>query len=135
VNYPLLVVAGLIVAFAIFKMLGARPQMTPAAALDAIKRDGAILIDVREPDEWTGGVAAPAVLLPLSDLRHGRKKWGPFLENHRGQKLLLYCAAGVRSGVATRALRREGFHAINLGGFSAWTHAGLPTRASTTRAA
>lgn len=127
-NLPLLVITVLLLAFVIVKVLAARPRISPAAALDAIEHHGAILIDVREPHEWTGGVAAPAVLLPLSDLRHGRKQWGPFLDQHRDRKLLLYCHSGMRSGGAATALRREGFDAINVGSLSTWTGAGLPTR-------
>lgn len=100
-------------------------------AVDAAKRvaDGdAVLIDVREPDEWIGGVAAPAKLLPLSDLRGDRRRWQPLLEEHRGKELILYCRSGVRSAMAVSLLVKDGYRAVNLGGFSAWRRAGLPER-------
>jgi rhodanese-related sulfurtransferase len=87
-----------------------------------------VIIDVREPAEWSAGVAAPAVLLPLSDLRGARQEWGPFLAENRERRLLLYCAAGGRSGLAASILRREGFAAQNLGSFHRWRAAGLPVR-------
>lgn len=127
-NPVVLLIVAVLVAIVVIKLIKARPSMPATAAYQAVQQNTAILIDVREPDEWVDGVAAPAVLLPLSDLRHGRKQWGPFLDQHRGRKLLLYCQSGMRSGAAATALRREGFDAINVGGLAAWTGAGLPTR-------
>ena len=88
----------------------------------------AVLIDVREPDEWRSGVAAPAQLLPLSDLQGSRSKWAPFLAANKDKELILYCASGIRSGRAALLLRKEGYKTANLGGFLRWRQAGLPTR-------
>jgi len=104
------------------------PSVAPAEAAARLKSGNAVLIDVREPDEWAGGVAAPAVLLSLSELRGDRKAWKPFLEKNRDKELLLYCRSGNRSGQAAAILAKEGFKIANVGGFSAWKSAGLPTR-------
>jgi len=120
---------GLVLAFGLWRMFRLlRPGIAPAAAAREAAAGTAVIIDVREPAEWTAGVAAPAVLLPLSDLRGARREWGPFLAAHRGRRLLLYCAAGGRSGVAASLLRREGWVAENLGSFPRWQAAGLPVR-------
>jgi rhodanese-related sulfurtransferase len=113
-------------AWRLFRLL--RPGVAPAEAAQAAAAGTAEVIDVREPDEWAAGVAAPARLLPLSDLRGGRREWGPFLAENRGRRLLLYCAAGGRSGLAASILRREGFAAENVGSFHRWRAAGLPVR-------
>jgi rhodanese-related sulfurtransferase len=103
--------------------------MTPEEAAVQIKSGEAVLIDVREPDEWAeSGVAEPAVLLALSDLRGERKAWKPFLEKHRDKTLLLYCRSGNRSGQAAAILAKEGYKTGNAGSFSAWKAAGLPVR-------
>jgi len=103
--------------------------MTPEEATIQVKSGQAVLIDVREPDEWSEtGVAEPAVLLALSDLRGERISWKPFLEKNRDKTLLLYCRSGGRSGQAATILAKEGFKTGNVGGFSAWKSAGLPTR-------
>jgi rhodanese-related sulfurtransferase len=103
------------------------------AAIDAagLVRDGkAILVDVREPAEWTAtGVATPATLLPMSDFQGARKLWRPFLEQHAGKELILYCRSGRRSGLVAQALAAEGWKTRNAGGFQDWVKAGLPTRA------
>jgi rhodanese-related sulfurtransferase len=105
------------------------PVLTPAEAAAQLKAGGAVLIDVREPEEWTEtGVAEPAVLLALSDLRGERTTWKPFLEKNRDKTLLLYCRSGGRSGKAAEILAKEGFKTGNVGGFKAWSDAGLPVR-------
>lgn len=124
---PLII--GVVVTLFVMRMvLVARAGATPAEAQAALEAGTAVLVDVREPSEWSSGVAQPATLLAFSDLRGGRKSWQPFLEKKRGKKFFLYCASGARSGSAATLLRREGVDAVNLGGFGRWAGAGLPTR-------
>lgn len=123
-----LLCAGIGAAFVLFVILTARPRLSVTAASTAAQRGDAVIIDVREPAAWRSGVAAPAALLPASDLRGAREKWRPFLEQHRDQRLLVYCFSGTRSGLVAAQLRREGFNAVNLGSFHRWVAAGLPVR-------
>jgi rhodanese-related sulfurtransferase len=103
--------------------------LTSLEAADRLKAGDAVLIDVREADEWTEtGVADPAVLLALTDLRGERTQWTAFLEKNRDKTLLLYCRSGGRSGQAAVVLAKEGFKVANAGGFKAWETAGLPVR-------
>lgn len=89
----------------------------------------AVLVDVREPAEWADtGVAEPASLLSLSDLRGDRAQWKTFLESNRDKELILYCRSGNRSAVAANILEKEGFKVANAGGFKHWSAAGLPVR-------
>ncbi len=125
-NTVFLVLAAFIFLFAVRSLWQARPSITPAEAHAAVKSGDAILIDVREPGEWSSGVAHSCVLLAFSDLRGSRRKWEPFLNANRDKQLVLYCASGTRSGMAAGRLRREGFNVANLGGISRWTGAGLP---------
>ncbi len=110
------------------KRLMAGPSISPAQAQERVAAGTAVLIDVREPGEWAAGVATPALLLPLSDLRGARTKWSPVLECNRDKELIVYCASGMRSGLASGILRKEGFRAVNGGGFGSWRAAGLPVR-------
>jgi rhodanese-related sulfurtransferase len=103
-------------------------RIAAAVAYPKIHAGEAVLIDVREPDEWRSGVAAPAQLLPLSDLQGERRQWAPFLAANKDKELILYCASGIRSGRAALLLRKDGFKTANLGAFSRWRQAGLPTR-------
>lgn len=84
--------------------------------------NGAVLIDVRERDEFAEGHALPAVSLPLSELR-GRESEVP-----RDRDVLLICHLGERSLYAARHLLRQGVTRVfNVdGGTDAWGHARLP---------
>jgi len=123
----LLIVLLVLVVFALKRVM-AGPSISPAEADARIKAGTAVLIDVREPDEWADGVAEPALLCSLSDLRGDRAQWKAVLEANRDKELILYCASGARSGIAAGMLRKEGFHAVNAGGFGDWRSAGLPVR-------
>ena len=75
----------------------------------------ALLVDVREADEWAAGHVPGAVHLPLSELR---ERYG---ELPRERELWLYCAAGQRAYYATRFLAQHGRRARNLsGGYTTW---------------
>lgn len=103
-------------------------QVEPGAAAEKVRAGEAILVDVREPSEWNSGVAAPAYLLPLSDLNGNRTKWAHVLAEAKDKSIYLYCRSGNRSGQAAAQLAKEGFTVANAGGFKAWKAAGLPTR-------
>ncbi|HTX64425.1 MAG TPA: rhodanese-like domain-containing protein [Opitutaceae bacterium] len=101
-------------------------RVEPQEAARLVREKQAVLVDVREPPEWAGGVAAKAALLPLSDLSGPRRQWKPFLAEVGGREILLYCRSGSRSGLAARILAAEGFRAANAGTLRAWVQAGLP---------
>ena len=83
---------------------------------------GAVLIDVRQPEEWQLGHAPNARLIPLGSLSNRAA------EVPRNQDVLLICRSGNRSGTAQRQLQQLGYDRVfNVtGGMNAWTSAGLP---------
>jgi DMSO/TMAO reductase YedYZ molybdopterin-dependent catalytic subunit len=88
-----------------------------AALLDA----GALMLDVREPDEWRAGHVAQAWLLPMGQVARHRS------DLPRDRRIVVACRSGGRSAAVAEALRAWGFDAVNLsGGMSAWAAAGLP---------
>jgi rhodanese-related sulfurtransferase len=103
-------------------------RITPTDAAAQVSAGTAVLIDVREPSEWSRGTAVPAALLSLSALRSDRREWKPYLEKNKDKLLILYCASGMRSGVAAGILKKEGLRVANLGGFGRWSQAGLPVK-------
>lgn len=112
------------VGFVLLRSSFAGPKITPQEAMEKVGTGTAVLIDVREPGEWSGGVVEGALLLPLSDLQGERVKWGKPLADARGRELVLYCRSGNRSGIAAGILEKEGWVVWNAGGFSAWVSAG-----------
>ena len=104
------------------------PRLTPAEAAARVAAGTAVLIDVRESDEWREtGLVAGAVPLALSDLRGERRDWKPFLAAHKDRELILYCRSGNRSGQAAAILSAEGYRTANAGGLRDWLAAGQPT--------
>jgi rhodanese-related sulfurtransferase len=92
----------------------------PAEARQRVE-SGAMLLDVREPDEWTAGHAPDATWIPMRELA-GRQGELP-----GDRPIVVVCRSGDRSGRVTVALRRAGYDAANLsGGLLAWAAAGLP---------
>ena len=85
---------------------------------------GYTVVDVREADELTGelGRIAQAKHVPLATVEAAAAAWP------RGDRLLLVCRSGGRSGRAAAALEAMGFADVtNLtGGMLAWSASGLP---------
>lgn len=125
---PILLLAALASVLGFSRLAAEVPRMSPAEAAAKVAAGEAILVDVREPAEWQDGVAAPAELLPITDLRGERKQWKAFLEKAGDKPILLYCRSGGRSGQAAEILAKEGKTVANVGAFKDWEAAGLPTR-------
>jgi rhodanese-related sulfurtransferase len=105
------------------------PKVAPADAAKLVATGQAVLVDVREPNEWAEtGVAQPAVLLAKSDFDGAQKDWKPFLAGVGQKKVILYCRTGHRSGLVAGELAKKGVNVANAGGFKDWADAGLPVR-------
>lgn len=110
------------------KLFGGAGLSTAAVDVLEAKRQldagDAVLVDVRERDEWTEGHIAGARHIPLGSLP------ARLAEVPRDRQVLLFCRSGNRSGAATRLLREQGFEqAANVeGGIIAWQRAGLPLK-------
>jgi rhodanese-related sulfurtransferase len=95
------------------------------SGLAAAGRDGAVLVDVREPDEYVEGHVPCARLLPLGSV--GRNAHELRREAHVNRPVYLICRTGVRSADAALLLERSGVNAVSVaGGTEAWKAAGLP---------
>lgn len=90
-------------------------ETDPADAAQRM-RDGAILLDVREPDETTLCSVPGSRLIPLREVP------APLDTLPRDTDLLVLCHSGGRSWRVTHFLRSQGFRrAINVaGGIDAW---------------
>lgn len=91
----------------------------PATAVGQVA-DDAVLLDVREQDEWDAGHAPQAVHIPLGDLP-GRLAELP----EPADALPVICRSGGRSAQAVAWLTQQGFDVVNVdGGMRAWNQAG-----------
>jgi rhodanese-related sulfurtransferase len=103
---------------------GWRLEMTAEVAPTAVEElvnGGAVVIDVREPDEWDAGHAAAARHIPMGQVE------ARLDEVPRDVTSVIVCRSGGRSGTVTQFLNSHGINALNMsGGMNAWEKAGLP---------
>jgi len=86
----------------------------------------AVLIDVREPEEFARGHVPSAVSLPQAELANRLN------EIPRDRPILTICQSGMRSLRSAQFLRQQGFQQVAtiLGGTAAWRAAGRPLDAT-----
>ena len=105
-----------------------------AEEVDAARRtpDAPRIIDVREQNEWDAGHIPGAELIPLGTVTAVAADKLP----DKNERLVLHCAAGVRSAVAAYQLQQLGYTNVSsmAGGFSAWRELGLEVEAPLTSA-
>lgn len=79
--------------------------------------ENAIIIDVREKEEWDAGFIEGARHLPLSILMEN-----PETDLPRDKDIILYCAKGMRSQYAAEMLRAQGYENLKnmAGGYDGW---------------
>jgi rhodanese-related sulfurtransferase len=95
-------------------------QISPTAAADEVAA-GALLLDVREDNEFAAGRSADARHIPLMTLPDALDQLD------RSRVIVCVCRSGGRSGRAADFLNEQGFTAKNLeGGMQAWHSDGLP---------
>lgn len=84
----------------------------------AMAADGALLLDVREDDEWAAGHAEEAIHMPLGALDPAALP---------DTTIVAVCRSGNRSSKAAAILTDAGHDVVNLaGGMKAWSESGLP---------
>jgi len=104
--------------------LPAPAPTVPAAAVP----ERAVLLDVREDDEWAAGHASGAVHVPLNELP------GRLGELPPGRDIAVICRVGSRSALAAAYLAQAGWPAVNVAdGMFGWQAADRPMQSETGR--
>jgi rhodanese-related sulfurtransferase len=120
-----LVLSGAMLVWPLFqRRFSPMKDVGTADATRLINREDALLLDVRETQEYEGGRLPNAVHIPLSQLGSRSGELG----KHVHRPVIAYCMSGNRSRGAGNPLARAGFKQVyNLqGGYRAWKDAGLP---------
>ncbi|GAA4837262.1 hypothetical protein GCM10023201_27860 [Actinomycetospora corticicola] len=93
-------------------------EVDPDEARRRLAAGEAVLVDVREPDEWETGHAPDSLHRPLGDLDPAE---------FAGRTVITTCRGGGRGGRAAEQLAAAGVDATNLaGGLRAWSEQGGP---------
>lgn len=98
-------------------------QATPAEAAAMLARGEAAVVDVRGRAEWEAGHLPGVPSIPLGRLAERRA------ELPTDRPVIVHCQGGARSAIAASVLQARGLaNVVNMvGGYGAWTQAGLPT--------
>ena len=126
-----IILAGAFVALStllVIDLFGAQlkgyPAVGPGEATQLINREDALVLDIREANEFHSGHIVNALHIPLGNLKDRHAD----LEKYKSKPIIAVCRSGSRSGSACSQLKKAGFENIyNLkGGMMAWQHASLP---------
>lgn len=108
------------------------PFEVPSVSVDDLP-SGALLLDVREDEEWTAGHIDGAMHVPMNRVPTTVAYDGGVFP--ADQPIVVVCKMGGRSAAVTAWLARNGYDARNLdGGMLAWARAGQPMVSESGRA-
>ena len=127
-NHPVLVLFIMTMAFAVIvyeirlRTIGVT-NVTAPQAVQLINK-GAVVMDVRDRDQFVTGHLVNAKNVPLSDIQSDQKT----IEKYRNKTVLAVCETGMTSGKAANLLRGAGFDEVFSlrGGLRAWQQENLP---------
>jgi len=94
----------------------------PMVAEELASADPPLVLDIRNPREWSAKHIAGSVNIPLNHLQQR------IAEVPRDRRIAVHCAGGYRSSIAASILHQYGItHLIEMaGGLAAWEAAKLP---------
>lgn len=96
--------------------------VTPTQINEWRKANQAVIVDVREENEWDEAHIPGAILMPLSTFDPAR------IPDPHGKNLVFHCRSGRRCGMAAEKAVAAGYTGIIKrmeGGFLAWSALGL----------
>jgi rhodanese-related sulfurtransferase len=110
-------------------------NLTVDDVTDELAADAVVLVDIREPDERAASGAIPGAIHAVRGMIEFYAD--PTSPYHRPEfdterRIILYCASGGRSALATRSLHQLGYRNVAHldGGLKAWTASGQPLEAA-----
>lgn len=99
------------------------PSVSPQQASEMQTLQKAVIVDVRENDEWNAGHIMGAVHIPLGEIQNRITE----LAKYQNQPVITQCRSGKRSAQAAELLAKAGFNNVHNmdGGLNAWQKADL----------
>src|SRR5207302_5820744 len=100
-------------------------EISPQDAAAKAKSSDAVIVDVREKDEFDEAHIPDAVHMSRGSLElEVEEKF-----SDRNMTIICHCGGGGRSALAAESLQKMGYKNVRsmAGGFRAWKAAGLPT--------
>lgn len=103
-------------------------EVGPMEAVQLMNRNDAVVLDVREQAEFSGGHISGSKHFPLASLEKRSGEMKKFAK----KPIVVVCASGARSRSACATLKKLGFENVSLlaGGIGAWQQASMPVEKS-----
>lgn len=100
-------------------------EISPQDAAAKLESSEAVIVDVREQDEWDEAHIPGAIHLSRGTIELDIEEKVPDTD----AMIICHCGGGGRSALATESLQKMGYKNVRsmAGGFKAWKAAGLPT--------
>ncbi len=100
-------------------------EISPEDAAQKLQNHEAVIVDVREKEEWDEGHIPHALHLSRGTIELEIEEKVPDLN----KTIITHCGGGGRSALAAESLQKMGYKNVRslAGGFKAWKAAGLPT--------
>ena len=96
-----------------------QPQRISQKQAKEMMVEGAIVLDVREPSEFTSGHIESAKSVPLSTIAKSISK----VVKDKTTPLLVYCHSGARSNMTVQVLASLGYQSLyDFGGIMSWQY-------------
>lgn len=89
--------------------------------------DRAVLIDVREQNEVSEGMAMPALWYAKSKIDLAPEEFVQYVNGFEGKNVILYCRSGRRVAAIIESFKNQ-IYVYNMGGYQEWVKAGYPTK-------
>jgi len=100
-------------------------EISPPEAAAKSKSGNAVIVDVREKDEWDEEHIPQAIHVSRGTIELDIEERIPDLN----QMIITHCGGGGRSALAAESLQKMGYKNVRsmAGGLKSWKAAGLPT--------
>ena len=101
-------------------------EISPTEAAAKLKSGEAVIVDVREKDEWDEGHIPDAIHMSRGTIELDVEEKVP----DSNSMIICHCGGGGRSALAAESLQKMGYKNVHsmAGGLKAWRAGGLPTR-------
>ncbi len=127
-NWMLIIALVVILVMLFFNLFGSKLRgyevIGPIESVSLINHENAVILDVRENNEYHNGHILNSIHIPQGNLPNRITE----LEKYKTKPIIVGCRSGHRSAHACALLKKQGFETVyNLkGGVMAWQNASLP---------
>jgi rhodanese-related sulfurtransferase len=117
-------VSGSMLAWPLLRRGSGGPRVSVSDAVQLINRHDALVVDIREPNEYAVAHIINSRNVPLKELDTRVKD----IARYKEKPVIVACDSGNRSRGGVAALKKLGFTQVYTlsGGLGAWQQAGLP---------